>query len=397
MILYISIIFFILGFVIKKSRGLYFLQFAWMWIVIAFCNNFNRVDYQNYILAFKRHGMNPLSFTNTEMGYAITDKIFYQLGFSFEIANLIYSFVVLLIIALIIPKYTDNINIPASLFMVFPLLLNGIQIRNALSSVFIIWGIQFLFNNEKGNSLKYILCVLGAILFHTTALFYLAFLMIKIFDNKKLAIIASGLSLVMLSLVSFFTPLLSNLVGTQRFVSKFISTNSLIECLVAILWILFLLVILIGMRSVSTFKLSKKIEKFSDIIIGINIISIILIPMFYIDFSFERLFRNWIIYAYIMFANFLNSRKNLKYYFYLICFVLWLGYSVFVFEVLLGDRLHFIIEIYLNNNALFDNPIDHLLLLSIIVSVGSILIALDKRRKRLSVSKFYWKKFRIKI
>lgn len=388
--LWITVVIFALGFVYKKSKTVYFLQFLWMWIVLCLCNDFSRVDYQNYVRAFERHGTSPFIISNTEFGYFLTDKILYRLGCSFEMANLVYVTFVLFILFVIILKYVNYINIPASLFMFFPLLINGIQIRNALSAAIITWGLQYLFSDNNKDVVKYLLCVLCAMLFHVTSIFYLSFILVKFIRNYKTwLLIMSGVAIGALSLFNILRNFLSLLAGAARFSSKFSTANSLLECAVAAVWILFLLFILYGMNKLILQSESVKKEMYiGNYLLSFNIISIILIPMFYLDFSFERLFRNWIIYVFCFIAFFMEHRKEIKslmYYFYMVCFVGWFMYSVVIFECILGDRINVIIKVYLENNNLFDHPIEYFGLMLLVALIAFILLGLDYSNKKTKI------------
>jgi hypothetical protein len=293
----------------------------------------------------------------------------------------------------LIVMYTPNINVAASLYMGFPLLMNGIQIRNALCSIVIMYGIHFLVEEKRGNTVKYVLTVLLAMLFHTTALFYLSFVLVKWMDRKKLMFVSSAVAIAVLPFMGMTSSVLRVLVGSSRYDSKFLTYNSLLECLVAAFWIIVSLFLITEMiKDASKRNFNKKL---GNILIGINTVSIILIPMFFIDFSFERLFRNWIVYTYCAFANYIiRSRKerDYKYYFYIISFLLWYVFSVIVFGMMLGDRLDGIVKVYMSANDVFETPVNYCLVLAFIFYVTVMLLAFE-----LSGRKIRWKMFSVKV
>jgi uncharacterized membrane protein YqjE len=334
-----------------------------------------------------------MSFGSTEIGYFLTDKLLYRMGLSFYEANIVYVSVVLLFVMALIVRYTPNINVAASLYMGFPLLMNGIQIRNALCSIIIMFGIQFLVEEKKGNTFKYILTVVLAMMFHTTALFYLSFVLVKWLNRKKLMFVSSAIAIAVLPLVGLASSILRVLVGASRYDGKFLSYNSLLECTVAAFWIissLFLITEMIKDASKRNFN-----KKLGNTLIGINTVSVILIPLFFIDFSFERLFRNWVVYTYCGFANYIiRSRRERdgKYYFYTISFLLWYVFSIIVFEMMLGDRLDGIVKVYMSANAVFENPVSYSLVLALLLYVTVMLLAFE-----LSGRKIKWNMFSVKV
>jgi hypothetical protein len=176
MIAYITAALFSLaGFLKKHSKILTVLLFIYMWIIMG--TNTYSPDFPNYEIMY-HNWMDP-SYSLHEPAFIALCALGNYLGLSFIQFRMFLALIYLTLMVLTIRQYTANVNLVMTLFLVFPFLYDVSVIRNAMANIIICFAIQSLFSQKKGSSLKYILGVGIAALFHYSCMFYIVLLLAK--------------------------------------------------------------------------------------------------------------------------------------------------------------------------------------------------------------------------
>lgn len=376
MVFAIMALLFLLGMTLKKSKCIYFLEFIFMWVILSFCENTKRFDYENYTLAFKRFGIQAASVSNSEIGYQWLNRLFYGWGFGFEQLNMLLVFVSLLLVAATIPKYTKNISIVSSLYMIYPLFLNGIQIRNMIVASVILWGIQYLLLEEKRSVPKYILCVAVAVTFHSAAIIYLGLIAVVYCSERQIGTISMLGLFVITSVFQFIYPFLQILFGQERLASKITDMNTYFQVLLAVLWQASICIIVFFLSRHQKNHVAGLIHK-------VNLFMLIILPLYYIDFSMERLQRNILLLSFLVFANsFTDSgdARRVEIRIWQLGFLGWFFASAIVFEGWYSDHWEKTVLPYLQQNTVFCHFGDYIVVAMLLLLFAVLLFVMDSKR-----------------
>lgn len=349
----------------KKSKYLFAVQTVWMWVLIGGLQG--GADYNNYVAMFNMFGQSKPTVIGLESLYTLSCYFSTQLGINFEIYSLITTGVSLLLIISTIIKFTNRPCFVMSLFYFFPMADCAIQRRNFIASAIVIFGIRFLINSGIGNKFKFVLCVVIASGFHSLALIYLLFLVsdyISIATVKKFII---PFDIICFLLTPFIPKIASLIVNEQKMYSYFYDLSnrlSLAKVVAFILWQIINTVIILyfsrlkNIASIETHDL--KYDKFDGVCVNINILLTMLLPFFYYNSTFFRIYRNIIILNYILVANrqmtTVAKKRNSSVLFTSIVFTASPILSCLLFYVLLGDMgaEYLLIPIF-ENNFIFDS------------------------------------------
>ena len=158
---------------LKKSKQLYACIVFFCWIAIAFCMDSN--DVANYRYAYDamiRRGKEPV--------FDAIQVFFASIGTPFELFKILYGTVITLLLYKGLKQYTEYSAFAAAIFLLGPMLGFSTQMRNSMAGAIIICATILLFKPGKKNTLLFCGCVLLAMMFHTTAVFYFVFLIPKL-------------------------------------------------------------------------------------------------------------------------------------------------------------------------------------------------------------------------
>lgn len=212
-------IFLLLGvFIRPEKQNLYFVfSFSFLFILSAFRDISVGTDTLSYQIIFDRVGSGYLEITQ-EIGWYYLNKIVILLrGDDFQSLLIASTLITLLPIFYIVKKYSLNPMLSIFLYYSFYIYLQSFNItRQVLAVSIFVLSLPFLF---KGKNKLYILGVIFAALFHTTALLTLPLIFIrKIPYNKIWWSIIVLLSLIFgVLLSSILIPFITKLLGYEHY------------------------------------------------------------------------------------------------------------------------------------------------------------------------------------
>lgn len=405
MALIITGILFVLGMIFKKSKSIYKIEWVWIWVLLSFCNNTDRPDYQNYVKGYYKFGNEQgISMKNSEIGYKLLSKLLYHINLDFEQALAVMMLIVIVLLAVSIPKYTELISFVSSLFMLYPLVMSAIQIRNTFVMAIIVFGVRFLLEGKKWSFVKFGICVAIATTFQTTAIIYLVLLLIPFVSRKNIKYFAVVFLGLMFFLPKIDIPLLRSLFGEGRYEAKiFWVKNTATEMIFAGGWQLSCVLLLVFLQYIVQ-KNIKEIQedqyyfRVNDTFIKINIILLMIIPLYQIDFSTERLFRNTIILNYIMVGNtmqFLKGKEKKAQIVTLGSLFLWYIFSTVFFGGVYADNWNTTTYGYLWENDVLQNPSNYILGWFLFITWGIGVFIFEIKNVRIVVKKNFRKKVKV--
>lgn len=355
----ITVIFFLLGMMFKKSKSIYVAEFIWMWILLSFCTNFDRPDFMNYQYAYYRIEKYGMAVDDCEIGYAILCKILNILGLEFQQAVVIMMLLFLGIIAVSIPKYTQSVAMVSSLFMVYPLFMSGIQIRNSIAMAIIVFAVRYLVSEKKYSLIKYSLCVVVAMSFHSTALIYFSLILVRFIKKENIKYLSVVLAVFIAFVSRMDISVLRSIFGEGRYEAKFFShTNTFQEFLMALAWQITAIIVitLLHTKIKETQNFVEDniwLEQIQEIIVRINIALIVILPLYYVDFSTERLYRNIMVLNFVYIANSIEIVKDKKETNIIFCYMamgIWYLLTCVFFEVIYANNWNTYVSGYLMEN-----------------------------------------------
>lgn len=272
------------GSVRKRSKFLLSLLIAISFIMAWLSND--QYDYVNYEFAY----YNPQSFMaqRFEYGYQVLMEIGRLGNLDYSQFRAIYSAVALLIIVCALRYYTENINFPLAVGMVFPLIyLYPIQ-RFFMATAVVLFFSRYLVENSRIGTIKYLIGIVLAGFLHSGCFFFLVIPIYRAFKSKKnffWIIVGFQIPFIVFAETGLIGKIISILpLGKSVFsaVEKGSRANInglLEEC------ILVLLVIIPGFLSVyyyfkgKTGAKNSKTDQFMDFMFYVNVITMLIIAI----------------------------------------------------------------------------------------------------------------------
>lgn len=208
----IMVILCILGIVMPKSRGASILILFYMWIFYGFSTySGDYISYQ-YVYDSMRDGLLLFHF---EPAFSLMMLFCSKLGLSFIGFKVVLSSVFTFMLAGIVKRYTNYTAFVLAMFLIFPFPYFASVLRAGIAGLIIVYGIGYLVSgSSKEIKIKYLLCVLAAVMFHTSSLFFLVFLLagkeVNIKRILNILIVTSGVVIfynfgLFYHILSFFT------------------------------------------------------------------------------------------------------------------------------------------------------------------------------------------------
>ncbi len=165
----------------KESKLAYLLAGVYAWILFGF--NTNNLDYANYKGRFEGAGG-----AITEPVFLFILKVFRKLGFRYQSFLCVYAAVCLILLSVIIIKYSPYPAAVFFLYLVFPFCLDTVQIRFFLASSIVLVALCLILKYKTNKKLLYIagfvLLVGLATGIHYSAALYMIFIVLFL-DEKR--------------------------------------------------------------------------------------------------------------------------------------------------------------------------------------------------------------------
>lgn len=112
-------------------------------------------------------------FPNHEIGFIVICRFFYNAGIPYEIFQIIvYTFFVF-VLYFFIRDIHGSLNKTLALYFLYPMVLDGIQVRTTIAIAFILLGMRHLYRKGMKEIIIFAFYVLLASMFHYSAMFYL--------------------------------------------------------------------------------------------------------------------------------------------------------------------------------------------------------------------------------
>lgn len=213
--------------------------------------------------------------------------------------------------------------------MIFPVLLDLTQIRFYLAASLVIFALRFLERWSFKNMISYLLFVTAASFIHSSALIYLSFIAVYLFNliPKTFGVLCAAGSLAVLVLKDQIIQIAVSLIKSDRLERYFLSgdpVGKLGLIFMTVFCTAILILLWLGLKKaeensenklVSASALPQMNERESQVLrlaLGINFILLFIVPLCRLDANFFRLERiGWIVFI-ITAASFLFGKNPIR-------------------------------------------------------------------------------------
>ena len=351
--LLITIFLIFLGIIFRKNKVIWGIQILWIWILLSF--NTGGSDW-NVHKHFFVSSINGFSIFSSAWLYQLICYPFAKLGIDFFYMNFIVSTIALIFYLRLIYKNSDKYCFVTSLFMIFPLADSIIQKRNFLACIIFLYGVFKVLNEEKNYTLKYTIYTLIAAQIHSAFYIYLVFIPFLSCNIKSLKKYIPMFTIIAFCMIPFFPYIAKLLLGSTSLAFKvdyYFKTFKIPFYQSCCWWILHLVFYFIFKKfSNSSYGLSEKEQKMKLVLDKLNLLLLLLIPLYYYEATFFRLYRNLLLVNYIFLGKYIyKNNKWTKDMFFgtavTVCFITLVFCSQFV---MFGLGFDFLVKPLFENN-----------------------------------------------
>lgn len=257
----------------------------------------------------------------TGYGWYILNNLGRNLGLDYNLYKT-YSILLCMIVVWGISWFLigESSNLVFGLYLLYPAVLDTIQLRFFTAMTISLIGILFLSKQKVWSTFIYVIIVIAAATVHTSVLFYLIFAAYPIINKyrEKIKYVIVGLTILLIVLKSKlhnFVALLSNNRQMQYFDKSTGVTSGSSYLLITAIVSLFLLYFIntqIYREIKENISFSETDKKSVETISGISLMMFFMIPLVILSGEFFRIFRIMFILTYISLAILIknNDRYN---------------------------------------------------------------------------------------
>ena len=306
-------------FILLIFVGMFFKKSKWFdFFIIAFIATISYLgkdvaDFENYETAYNYISMGNY-YKDLGVGWYYLCTIGAKLGLGYLQFKTLIIIVSMLLVNSTIKYFTKDCKYKSfiwSLYLIFPVLLDCVQIRFFLAEAIVLYALRFLFDSNKRGIIKYIILVLLAATVHSSVLLYLIFLLYKILGKyeSKYIIIMILLTAILSIFKNEIINLLSLVINQERIQRYFYSNDTLgIKGIISYTFIIFLFYYITNViiKKCRENRLEEEKIHFFSFISKLNILISITIALSVFDPNFFRLQRIMWIIMYISIIRLLN-------------------------------------------------------------------------------------------
>jgi len=332
----ISVLIILINLIFNRNKYVTIASGVFLWIGMSFNNTI--VDRAQYQKMYE----NPLKF-NEEWGYTHLQLLAGKFGLSFQVFFAILIGICLAFALYTVVTNTTNPGFVIALYYIFPYLIDAAQVRSFLSACILTAIVPLLLKCNIKNIVLYILGVFIASLFHYSAYFFLLLLITYFLSWKIIIPLFMILSfflmkniIPLLEIVSKIAPFLEDKIERYLKPELFTKPLELKYYTIYLLTLFFITVVTyLILKNYSNAEKSFKrridtsvnLGAYSDLMLKIDGILVIVLPLISISVSYDRIIRTVLLTHYIYFSNIFSSKasKTIKvlYFIVLLFFVLY--------------------------------------------------------------------------
>ena len=349
------------GVVRRNSKTIFLLLLVFLYVLAS--NDLTSPDRGAYRIYYASLNKPSLK-NNLEIGFQVLIWISKSLGITYGGFFYLYYGICFGLLLYILIKVSFNPVMVLSLYMFYPYVVDVDQMRSMLGYFIVLFGVTVFLLKEELNRKDTILyasfCIIAA-LFQQSCIVFLIFLFCR--NNKeqvlRYSLIASGILILGRSLVVRFISIIGvlNINRVERYFSQAKGKSTWY------IYVLFYIVLILF----SLFYLKRSVEKEGEMklnmptvtIANLNILSLPLVGLIFINPHFERLARPIVLMDYIMLTNMIKPKITRYYEIVIICFLYIFSIGRFLTYFYGAGMESYIKPIFFEGFSFFDNASIH--------------------------------------
>ena len=293
-------------------KWLFFCLLFFLALIISGGNTYNP-DYAEY----ERRYINLIQSSHTGLFLFVFEFVFNKLGCSYQFFRFIECFLSLLLLSKTVTRYSTNPIFVFSLYLIYPFLLDSVQLGNFISYSIVLYSLKYLEEPFTKGGIKYIFGVLIASQFHILSIVYIIFLLVYVKSIRKIYIFSFFTNILLTISINFlprlvsYIPLLRSRSDQIKYYLSFDQSYKngaiaysflLFVCLLVLLTKVYIIKCNISFSQDNTFNKALKIAG----------LTFCFIPFILINSEFVRLIRNtWVIYYLALSCDMRDYSDNL--------------------------------------------------------------------------------------
>lgn len=294
----------ILGIIIKKNSKIID-YFSLIFFIFIGSQSINYADYHNYLAMYNNSDLVE------QLGLKLTMKLGKILSLTYNQYLMIIFFVCYIMLFYVIKKLAPNRSIVYLLYFIYPYFLDVIQIKNFIGESFLIFSIGILILGRK--KIKAFFVYVCSVVFHEAFMIYLPYWIIARKFLKKLIFFSFAFFTIIF--ITFYLNI--SIIGKLMFFLPDWKISGYTSQIARLGWIIPLVYQLISFYMIKDMlkkleNLPSKGNKILRVLDKILTYSLLFLGLYYINGTFERLYRNLWVFNYIIISNYYVYLKDKK-------------------------------------------------------------------------------------
>lgn len=169
-----------------KNRKQNWIIYAMVLCLLLWTSDGTYADFKGYYNIFEKINTSGINLVGATPGWFLLCRLFGMIGLNYYGMSIALAFISCLLLHIFFLKFDANENVIWATLLIFPLLINGIQVRFFFTMSIVTYGLNFLIFNHKFSWLKYCACVLIATSVHSAAAIFVILVLVTIYEKLNL-------------------------------------------------------------------------------------------------------------------------------------------------------------------------------------------------------------------
>ena len=167
----------------SKNRKQNWAAYAIVLCLLLWTSNGTYTDFEGYYDIFEKINIAGINLVGASPGWFLLCRMFGMIGLNYYGMSLALAFASCLLLHSFFSKFDANENVIWAALYIFPLLINGIQVRFFFAMSIVTYGLKFLIFDHKFSWLKFCTCVLIATSIHSAAAIFVILILALVYEK----------------------------------------------------------------------------------------------------------------------------------------------------------------------------------------------------------------------
>lgn len=290
----------------QKIKNLDMIIIGFICILLFFATDVP--DFENYERVYNYIGAGA-NYISTGVGWLYLCKLGNIIGFTYKEFEIAIFFVCALLIRSIINRFIYERKYQVyiwALYLLFPVLLECVQIRFFVAETIVLFSIPFLTEKKVLGYLKFLICLMFASSIHSATFFYILFILIPVLNKiKKMLMIIIFFSSIMILIGKDLIITIASIYLDEMRISRYLYSTDGVGTYGIIAYTATLLVFLLIAKRCLELEIrsdNKRIKDFLNFFYQSAYLSCLVLPLSTFDTNFFRVQRPMWLIMYIALA-----------------------------------------------------------------------------------------------